>query len=321
MSRFAGQNYGGAGMDLERYVADADDGRRAVDVLRRSHGLSRTLCKNIRIYGKLRINGQPHRMIDPVRAGDLLQLHYVADGELEPELELRPSEGVEIIWQDRDFAVISKAAGLLTHPRHRDDDDSLLDRLARAVGRPDARLHPVMRLDRGTSGLIVVARHSFAHESLAQSIDEKAYIACIHGRLPAGSGLIQLPIGRRPDSLIEREVRADGRAARSRYRVLASLPSSASDTGWISWVELQLETGRTHQLRVHLAALGCPIVGDSLYGTPLEQQSELDRRVAHQALHAYRLRLRHPRTGEALRFTAPLPDALRALPGLPRLLE
>ncbi|MDI9470624.1 MAG: RluA family pseudouridine synthase [Bacillota bacterium] len=303
-------------MKLRFTVAPEHGGKRAADVLSVSHGLSRTLLKKIRLYGRLTVNGHDWRMIDPVRAGDELCVHYEAPDELASDLPLRPVEGIGIIWQDRDLAVVAKPPGLTTHAGPFGHFQGLTDLLAEAVGGSGTGLHPVGRLDRDTSGLLVLARHPHAHHRLTDGILRKDYLALVHGVPPSARGLIRLPIARKAESLIERCVSPRGRMAVTAYRVLGHCPSpvaagsSVAASEGLSWLAVRLLTGRTHQIRVHMAALGCPLVGDSLYGHRGDDENESDRAARRQALHAARLVLRHPRDGRELVFTAPLPPDL-----------
>ena len=178
--------------------------------------------------------------------------------------------------------------------------------LLQNVGADRPVFRPVLnRLDRGTSGLMCVAKHAHAHELLKEQLQHPAfrrvYLAVCEGCPPAERGVVDAPIGRAEDSLLRREVRPDGAPARTRYKVLSRGERR-------SLVRLELETGRTHQIRLHMAHLGCPLTGDFLYGR------EDPRLIPRPALHSWLLSLRHPITGDGLERTAPLPpDLLRLL--------
>ncbi|MEG0995310.1 MAG: RluA family pseudouridine synthase, partial [Bacilli bacterium] len=163
----------------------------------------------------------------------------------------------------------------------------------------------VSRLDRDTSGLIMIAKNQFSHMNLAKSMElnmiEKSYLAVVHGNLPKDSGTIDLPIGRPEDDTIRRAVLEDGQRSITHYKVLERYKDS-------TFVELTLETGRTHQIRVHLSHLGYPIYGDSLY-CEFEDTNKIER----QALHAYALSLPHPRTKEVLKFSSEIPKDMEKL--------
>jgi 23S rRNA pseudouridine1911/1915/1917 synthase len=281
----------------------ADHGQRAVDVLIHQTGMSRLLCKKIRIYGQLTCNGQPHRMVDPVCAGDIL----VAD-DLKPAdmtvSDLQTIPGVELCYQDTWLAVLGKPAGLLTHPSYLQEKRSLTSLLA------DQPLHPVSRLDRDTSGLVLIARNGHAHHVLSRHPMKKTYLSVVHGRFPAVCGLIQAPIRRSGNSLVLREVHPDGALSRTIWQELHYFRASN-----VSLVRFELLTGRTHQIRLHSLSAGCPLVGESLYkpcdfpDTP----GSLDKLIGRQALHAASIRFCHPVSGQSMRFTARLPEDFRLL--------
>ena len=218
-----------------------------------------------------------------------------------------PAPGpLDIVYEDADLVVLNKAPGVLVHPGHGHFDDTLGNFLLyhyRQSGE-ESGFHPVHRLDKGTSGLLVIAKHPHAQERLKNQLHtggfRRVYLAVCDGAPPAPSGTVDAPIGRAEGSLARRAVCPDGQPARTRYRVLQTF-------GPRSLVELELETGRTHQIRVHMAHLGCPLTGDFLYG------AENRALIARPALHSAQLELAHPITGEGLRFTAPLPADLAAL--------
>jgi 23S rRNA pseudouridine1911/1915/1917 synthase len=296
-------------MRLTYYVTPSDQGQRAVDILVRQAGISRLLSKKIRLYGHLTCNGSPHRMVDPVRAGDVL----IADYEQAPNLSgaLQPVPGVQVRFLDDWLLVVSKPAGMVTHPSYRHETGSLTGSLA------ECPLHPVTRLDRDTSGLVLIARNGHAHYVLASHPLQKQYLALVHGRLPARNGLINIPIRRSSQSIILREASLDGDESRTLWHELRYFPHHR-----ISLVRFTLLTGRTHQIRVHSQACSCPLLGDELYGLaaagtrpgPVNSAARAaDGRIRRQALHAACLSFRHPLTGAALRITAPLPADFRCL--------
>ena len=199
--------------------------------------------------------------------------------------------------------VVSKPAGMVTHPTYLHEKGSLTSSLA------DYPLHPVSRLDRDTSGLVLIARNGHAHHVIASNPMKKTYLGLIHGRLPGGAGLISLPIRRSENSIMLREVHPDGAEAQTRWRELFYFAKSD-----VSLVSFELLTGRTHQIRVHCKASGVPLIGDGLYGWPGDPEkagqpgSELDCQIGRQALHAASLSFLHPVSGNIIKLTAPLPS-------------
>ena len=218
-----------------------------------------------------------------------------------------PVEGpLDIVYEDQDLIVVNKAPGVLVHPGHGHFDDTLGNFLMYhyKMSGDESGFHPVHRLDKGTSGLMVAAKHAHAQERLKNQLHtgdfRRVYLAVFDGVPPEPAGVIDAPIGPAEGSLTAREVRPGGKPARTYYQVAEAWDSRAL-------VELELATGRTHQIRVHMAHLGCPLTGDFLYGT---ENKDLIRRPA---LHSARLALTHPVTGERLNFSIPLPADMAAL--------
>jgi len=227
---------------------------------------------------------------------------------------------LEVLYEDRDLLVINKPAGLTVHPGAGRRGGTLVNRLlARfpeirgvgGAGRPGI----VHRLDKDTTGLLLVARSEQAYQELSRAFAErrvgKRYLAIVYGEPRSTRGRVDLPIGRHPNRRKEMAVRPRGRPAASRYRVLAS------DAG-LSLLEVAIETGRTHQIRVHLKAIGHPLVGDPVYGEnrfktlrgPIRGAA---RAFPRPALHAWQVDVEHPRSGERLALEAPIPADFREL--------
>jgi 23S rRNA pseudouridine1911/1915/1917 synthase len=210
-----------------------------------------------------------------------------------------------IVHLDEDVAVIEKPAGLVVHSAPSHKGETLVDLLAGIAGGGEGeRPGIVHRLDKDTSGLMVVARNEEAHRELARMVKARevlrVYTALVEGRLGSRSGTIDAPLGRDRRQRTKRAVKGAGsRDARTHFEVLEALPGD-------TLVHARLETGRTHQIRVHFAAIGHPVVGDPEYG------SRGRRGLERQFLHASRLGFTHPRTEERLEFTSELPDDLRA---------
>ncbi len=218
-----------------------------------------------------------------------------------------PAPGpVDILYEDGDMVVLNKAPGVSVHPGPGHFDDTLGNFLLYHYDQEGetADFHPVHRLDRGTSGLLAAAKHPHAQEVLKNQLHTNAfrrtYLAVCEGVPKPGEGTIEVPLGPKPGSLMEQMVRPDGKFARTRYKVLGEYEGRAL-------VELELDTGRTHQIRVHMAHIGHPLTGDFLYGRE-------DRAlIARPALHSARLELCHPISGERLTFAAPVPQDMEKL--------
>ena len=211
-----------------------------------------------------------------------------------------------IVHLDESLAVVDKPAGLVVHPAPSHSGPTLVDSLAQILGGGGDPERPgiVHRLDKGTSGLLVVARDEDAHTSLQAQVRarevERVYLALAGGRLASRTGTIDAPIGRASRHRHRMAVSgAAAREARTHFEVLELLARE-------SYLEVRLETGRTHQIRAHLAAIGHPLCGDETYGGAMRYG------LRRQFLHAHRLAFRHPRSGERLSFTSPLPADLAA---------
>ena len=221
--------------------------------------------------------------------------------------QIAPVPGpLTIVYEDQDLVILDKAGGVPVHPSQGHHGDTLANFLMahyRDQGLV-AAFHPVNRLDRGTSGLMAVAKHAHAHEGLQAQLQagelRRTYLAVCEGVPVPRRGCVEAPIARAPGSVLKREVSPQGAPARTHYEVLATGRGRAL-------VRLALDTGRTHQIRVHLAHLGHPLVGDFLYG------KEEPERIPRPALHSHRLTFRHPITGQEMTFTAPVPQDMKRL--------
>ena len=247
-----------------------------------------------------------------VQPGDVIILHLPPDRPTVLQPETVP---LDIVFEDDALVVVNKPAGMVVHPAQGHAGGTLVNALlARypdlaALAQADAgsadRPGIVHRLDQDTSGLIVAARTPQAWQHLQQQFKartvEKTYLALVFGRPVAPEGIIDVPLGRDPRQRQKIAPRPDGKSARTHYRL-------REDFGLYSLLEVGLETGRTHQIRVHLAWLGCPVVGDRVYGRKKNPLS-----LKRQFLHAWRLCFRHPRSGDPLKFEAPLEDHLQTV--------
>jgi 23S rRNA pseudouridine1911/1915/1917 synthase len=294
-------------------VAEAEAGQRLDTVLAKLADVSRAQIQRWIEAGRVTVNGLPCRASLRVAADDEIEAMppEVIEARVEPE-----QIPIRVVHEDADLIVVDKAAGMVVHPAPGHPSGTLVNALLHhcadlagvgGVLRPGI----VHRLDRGTSGILVVAKNDAAHQALAEQFQshqiERVYQALVRGQPGAESGAIDRPVGRHPRDRKRMSVRStSGRAARSRWRVLARFPASR-----VSWLEVRPETGRTHQIRVHLASAGLPIVGDPLYGRGQRGHRALG--LSRPALHAATLGFTHPGSGENVRFEAPLPEDLAEL--------
>jgi 23S rRNA pseudouridine1911/1915/1917 synthase len=291
---------GAVAQRVDRFVADAT-------------GLSRSYVQKLISDGRLTAPTGPLRANATVAGGDRLRLEIPppepVDLAPEPEIE------VSVIHEDDDLLIIDKPAGLVVHPSPGHASGTLVNALlGRAGGREYGGIAGVQRpgivhrLDRDTSGLLMVAKHDVAQASLMAQLKarriKKTYLALVMGSVSAAVGRIEAPIGRDPKHRTRMGVVADGRPATTGYRAKERFP------GW-TLLELDLITGRTHQIRVHLDAIGHPVAGDRVYGTGLSRRGPDG--LQRLFLHAWRLELASPSGGGLIRAKSPLPEELEAV--------
>ncbi len=285
---------------LELTVTPDLAGIKVDTLLRKRLGLSGTVVKRIKwLEDGILVDGlRVHTDFRPA-AGQVLSARL---SDPERNSGIIPAPGpLDIVYEDEDLVVLNKAPKVSVHPGPGHYDDTLGNFLVDHYEKTgqEADFHPVHRLDRGTSGLLVAAKHPHAQEVLKKQLHteefHRVYLAVCEGVPEPSAGVIDAPLGPRPGSLMEQMVRPDGKPARTKYGVLRRWGNRAL-------VSLELETGRTHQIRVHMAHIGCPLVGDFLYGT---ENQEL---IGRPALHSGYLSFLHPITREKLRFSVPLPE-------------
>lgn len=284
-------------------VTPSQSGRQIRTLLKSELGLSTTCINRLkRTEQGITLNGVRAFTNAVLSTGDVLSVDLSA---AEQPTDISPVEmALDIIFEDEHLLILNKAAPLAVIPSSlAPGEPTLANGLAHYLG-AGFTFHPVNRLDRGTTGLMIVAKSGFVHNKLRQTLHSGAffrrYLAVCEGCPSPDAGEIDLPIGRRSDSAIARCIDPSGQSARSGYRVLERGER-------FSLVELTPYTGRTHQLRVHMAAIGHPLAGDWLYGT--EDPSLIPR----PALHAAHLSVTHPITGEQIEYTAPLPADMKRL--------
>ena len=265
--------------------------------------LTRSAAQRLLEAGAVRLAGRPVRKNYRTAPGDVLEVDIPAP----QPVDLVPQDiPLDIVYEDGDLLILNKAPGVPVHPGPGHFNDTIGNFLLNYYDSEgiEGDFHPVHRLDRGTSGLMAVAKHPHAQEVLKGQLHTPAfrrvYLAVCDGGPQPPSGVVDAPLGPREGSLVEQMVRPDGKDARTRYETL-------SRSGGRSLVRLELDTGRTHQIRVHMASLGCPLTGDFLYG--YEDRSLISR----PALHSAQLSLRQPVTGQELSFTLPLPEDMARL--------
>ena len=278
------------------------EGLRVEQFLRRKGYSAQNLSTIKRMPESILVNGVHYYMKQTLKAGDRL---LVRIQETESSRNIPPvCAPLSIVYEDEDLIVINKPAGMPIHPSLNNYTNSLANALAwyyQQQGKPFI-FRCCNRLDRDTSGLTVVAKHLVSGNILSTMTKKKEvrreYLAVVRGHIVPESGTISAPLARKGGTIIERVVDFDrGEPAVTHYHLI-------QEANGHSLVSLQLETGRTHQIRIHLKHLGFPLVGDYLYNPDMEY-------ISRQALHSFRLSFPHPITGEAMDFTAPLPEDMR----------
>lgn len=292
-----------AGLRLDAYLAA------------RIEGWSRARLQRLIEAGDVLVAGTVAKPAYKLRANEAIEVDLAAS----PAAEFLPEEiPLDIIYEDADLIVVNKPAGLVVHPAAGIASGTLANALAFHFQKLSARggaARPgiVHRLDKDTSGLLVVAKNEETHERLADQFRArqvfKSYVALVHGNVEKNSGTIDQPIARDPRNRTRMAIVRGGRAATSTYRVRRRYNR-------FTLLDVEIKTGRTHQIRVHLASLKHPVVGDHVYGGGRDNSlrnpklRQAIRKLGRQFLHAETLGLHHPRSGEPLRFSAPPPAEL-----------
>lgn len=273
----------------------------AVKEFLKNCGISSTHWKKIKFSGNFYCNdlpvSHPARLL--VSTGDIVKWH------LEEKSDIIPQDiPIKIPFEDNYLLIVDKPKGMLVHPTHGEVTGTLANACLGYYKKCGYELnfHPVHRLDRNTSGLVLIVKAPELHHKIApkgKKLFSRVYTAIVHGRLKEKKGTIDLPIGRDENSIIRRKIKSDGVFAVTHYEVLRYLED-------MTLLKATLETGRTHQIRVHFAAIGNPLVGDDLYGG---KRDKIDR----HALHSSEISFTHPVTNEFVKVTSPLPDDMMKL--------
>lgn len=287
---------------LEAQLAKKDEGPLAMMLEQKFHLSSRQINQWIHLR-KVLINGSPIKNAhQAVKAGDRVMLHLFEREDYGVEPEPIP---IDVIFEDDHILVVNKPAGLTVHPTEIGQGGTLAHGIAyhyQSQGL-QIKVRHVHRIDKDTSGLLLIAKHALAHSILDQALREhrihREYVAFATGHFAQKKGTIREPIGRDRHHPTRRRVSPSGDPAITHYQVLEQYQDGA-------FVRLNLETGRTHQIRVHLSYIGHPLYGDTLYGGPKYP-------IRRQALHGERLRIVHPLTMEEMEFYAPMPDDMQQL--------
>ena len=294
-----------------KYVASLqDEGKTVERILRREYQISSGLLTSLKTNGKIFINEYVCRSVDTVSLGDVISADVAEDLSPEKQRFAQYKMPLDILFEDDYIIVVNKPGKLESHPCPSNRESTLANGIMYYWAQKGEyhNYHIVNRLDKDTSGICVVAKNRFAHGCLSsqmkQGVFKKEYFAICHGALQPDEGVIDFPISRAEGSVIKRMISDYGKPAITEFKVIKSTEDKR-----YSLVKIQLKTGRTHQIRVHLSHIGFPIIGDWLYGNGDKERELINR----HALHEFKVEFFHPATKEQLLFVAELPEEMKKL--------
>lgn len=293
-------------MLLEHIISEDEAGKPLKHILKRKLQISERLVKKLKLQQKIFINDTPERVNYIVRPGERLKV--VLDLNEECDFIEPQNIPLDIVFEDDCLIVLNKQPGIVVHPTCSHQDNTIANGIIYHLMQKGItkKVRPVSRLDRDTSGIIIFAKNQFVQEMLIKQMHsnlfEKEYLGVVQGIPEHNEGTINLPIDRKPGSIMLRHIAETGAPSITHYRVQNRFPSHNA-----ALLGFKLETGRTHQIRVHCQAMGFPIIGDTLYS----ENSSLF--ISRQALHSYRTKIVHPKTGKDIIFKAELPSDIKNL--------
>jgi len=289
-------------MQLNHFVTTAEDNAPLRSILRRSLCLSNALLKKMKPTQNVLVNGRPHRFIDRVHSGDVIsvQLQFPDEESTIPPQDMQ----LDILYEDDTVIALNKPQGMVIHPCAGHPDGTLGNALMGYFGRTGqkVKLRPLGRLDKGTTGIVLFAKNQYVQDFFIRQMKErryeKNYLGLIHGAFDPPAGEISLPIARKEGSIIERITDPGGAESLTLYNTIKKYKA-------YSLVQFRIITGRTHQIRVHCAAVGKPLLGDTLYGNIPTSL------ISRQALHSHMVSFIHPASGERITLKAPIPEDMQ----------
>jgi 23S rRNA pseudouridine1911/1915/1917 synthase len=301
---------------LVSIVSEAEHGKTVRTVLERQLGVSRKLLSQVKLteHG-LTVNEVRAYTTAPVAAGDIIRVRM--EREVSEDILPQPIP-LQIVFEDDDLLILNKPAGMIVHPTHGHYTGTLANGVVYHWQQKGERVRfrPVHRLDEETSGLVAVAKTSYVHQQLSEQMQAngflKLYRAYVYGSPAPAKGTVDAPIDRDPDQPHIRIVTPEGYPSVTHYETISSFESAGENTQAAA-VRLKLETGRTHQIRVHMKHIGCPLIGDKMYGPEQGAVEAWETVVRRQALHAEILGFTHPLTKQWMEWQAALPPELEQL--------
>lgn len=291
-------------MRLATTIPPSDDGKTVKYILENRLNISNRLIKRLKYSNKILLNGKPVHVNALVSQGDIIEAFIEFDEENE---DIIPEKiDLDIIYEDESIIAVNKPSDTVIHPTAKHFTGTVANGLMNYLLEKGVKtlIRPVSRLDRNTSGIVVFALNPFIQESMVRQMKSsqyiKEYLGIVHGIINEPKGTINLPIARVPDSIMLRHVTGDGAPSVTHFEVLERFESA-------TFIKFRLETGRTHQIRVHCQHIGHPLVGDELYSLP-EYKDNLTGLINRQCLHSSRTSFTHPVTMENISLFAPLPS-------------
>ena len=296
------------GIKLDKLIVDKQDVRLDVYIAEKFKDLSRTMIQKLIEEGNIKVNGNIKKMSYKVQLNDEISICIPKA----KETDLKPQEiPIEVVYEDDDIIVVNKPKGLVVHPANGNPDGTLVNAIMamckESLSGIGGELRPgiVHRLDKDTSGLLIVAKNDKAHINMSEQIKNrevtKKYIALVRGVIPEDDATIDMPIGRSTKDRKKMAVTKSGKQAVTHFKVLKRYPK-------YTLLEVKIDTGRTHQIRVHMAEIGHPVVGDMVYSN-----GKNDFGVEGQMLHAKSLDFKHPITGKQMHLEAELPQYFKSI--------
>ncbi|MCQ2553250.1 MAG: RluA family pseudouridine synthase [Clostridia bacterium] len=293
-------------------ATNEDEGRYVKEILQQKLKLSSRLIRKIKVEGHIKMNGRDVHVRERVDVGDVVSVSYPEEKSyFEPE-----DIPVDVVYEDDDLMVVNKQAGLIVHPTYNFPTGTLANALTYRMNQRGEvyKLRFVNRLDMYTSGLIIVGKNAHCQDAIMNQMADnsivKKYKAISHGIVEKDM-TIDLPIDKDPNHVARRMVREDGYPSITHVKVLDTFDKEFGQLKGFSFLELKLDTGRTHQIRVHLTHMGHPLVGDELYAQ-LYGYFENPEWMPRQALHSYYLNFAHPVTGKRIEVETDIPDDMKS---------
>ena len=288
---------------MEKIIAEMENVRLDAYIAQKCENLSRTMIQKLIEDGEILVNGQEKKISYKTKQGDVIEIHIPEAKEINLKAQDIP---LDVVYEDDDIIVVNKPKGMVVHPANGNPDGTLVNAVMSlckgSLSGIGGEIRPgiVHRLDKDTSGLIIIAKNDVAHINLSKQIKDrrvkKIYIALVKGNVSENEATVNMPIGRSTKDRKKMAVRKDGKEAITHFKVLKRY-------GKYTLLELKIDTGRTHQIRVHMAEIGHPVVGDMIYSNGKNEFG-----IEGQMLHAKQLIFQHPITQEKITLTAPLPE-------------